>query len=227
MNRILLIDAEPTHGEVLKDLFAQHNFELEIAHTARKGIKILESEKPQLVILDLALPDLSGEELCRAIRAKSKTPIIILSARDSEIDIVVGLELGADDYLSKPYSNAELMARIRAVLRRTRQPAHEVIVDSIEAGPVRLDKDWHTVSIRGEIVPFGPREFQLLEALLANAGRVLSRSQLADMVWGSREFAVGKSLDVLVKRIRSKIEQDPDNPIHLRTVRGAGYLLEK
>jgi two-component system, OmpR family, response regulator RegX3 len=178
------------------------------------------------VLLDLMLPGLSGTEVCRALRSRSNVPIIMLTAKDSEIDKVVGLELGADDYVTKPYSARELVARIRAVLRRRSdsEPAAEGQV--LEAGPVRMDVDRHVVSVDGEPVALPLKEFDLLELLLRNAGRVLTRGQLIDRVWGADYVGDTKTLDVHVKRLRAKLEPDPATPKYLLTVRGLGYKLE-
>jgi two-component system response regulator RegX3 len=171
------------------------------------------------------LPGLSGTEVCRALRARSSVPVIMLTAKDSEVDKVVGLELGADDYVTKPYSTRELVARIRAVLRRRGEP-EDLVPATIEAGPVRLDVERHVVSVDGAQVPFPLKEFELLEMLLRNAGRVLTRGQLIDRVWGSDYVGDTKTLDVHVKRLRAKVEPDPASPRHIVTVRGLGYKFE-
>jgi two-component system response regulator RegX3 len=171
------------------------------------------------------LPGLSGTEVCRALRSRSTVPVIMLTAKDSEVDKVVGLELGADDYVTKPYSARELVARIRAVLRRHGEP-DELVTATIEAGPVRLDVDRHVVSVGGEPVSMPLKEFELLELLLRNAGRVLTRGQLIDRVWGSDYVGDTKTLDVHVKRLRAKVEPDPGSPRHIVTVRGLGYKFE-
>ena len=171
------------------------------------------------------LPGLSGTEVCRALRQRSTVPVIMLTARDSEVDKVVGLELGADDYVTKPFSSRELVARVRAVLRRGGEP-EELLPPTLEAGPVRMDVDRHVVTVAGEQVQLPLKEFELLEMLLRNAGRVLTRGQLIDRVWGADYVGDTKTLDVHVKRLRAKIEPDPGNPQHLVTVRGLGYKLE-
>jgi two-component system response regulator RegX3 len=178
-----------------------------------------------LMLLDLMLPGLSGTEVCRQVRQRSSVPIIMLTAKDAEIDKVVGLELGADDYVTKPYSSRELVARIRAVLRRQGEP-EELISATVQAGPVRMDIERHVVSVHGERVAMPLKEFELLEMLLRNAGRVLTRGQLIDRVWGSDYVGDTKTLDVHVKRLRAKIEPDPSAPRHLVTVRGLGYKFE-
>jgi two-component system response regulator RegX3 len=178
------------------------------------------------VLLDLMLPGLSGTEVCRALRTRGNVPVIMLTAKDTEIDKVVGLELGADDYVTKPYSYRELLARIRAVLRRrTDAPDVEPEEGALELGPVRMDVERHTVEVHGRPVSFPLKEFELLELLLRNAGRVLTRGQLIDRIWGSDYVGDTKTLDVHVKRVRAKIEQDPANPRLLLTVRGLGYKL--
>ena len=173
------------------------------------------------------LPGLSGTEVCRTLRARSSVPVIMLTARDSEIDKVVGLELGADDYVTKPFSSRELVARVRAVLRRRGGEPEDVGGTALEAGPVRMDVERHVVTVDGEPVPLPLKEFELLELLLRNAGRVLTRGQLIDRVWGADYVGDTKTLDVHVKRLRAKIEPDPGNPVHLVTVRGLGYKLER
>ena len=178
-----------------------------------------------LVLLDLMLPGMSGTEVCRELRTRSNVPVIMVTARDTEIDKVVGLELGADDYVTKPYSSRELVARIRAVLRRGGEP-RGVCRGVLEAGPVRMDVERHVVTVDGSTVPMPLKEFDLLELLLRNAGRVLTRGQLIDRVWGSDYVGDTKTLDVHVKRLRAKIEPDPANPKHLVTVRGLGYKFE-
>ncbi|MFL6178077.1 MAG: winged helix-turn-helix domain-containing protein, partial [Ornithinibacter sp.] len=182
-------------------------------------------ESPDLVILDLMLPEIPGTEVCRIIRQESAVPILMLTAKDSEIDKVVGLELGADDYVTKPFSSRELVARIRAVLRRRAEP-EELAPAALEAGPVRMDVERHVVAVRGGQVAFPLKEFELLEMLLRNTGRVLTRVQLIDRVWGSDYVGDTKTLDVHIKRLRAKVEADPANPAHILTVRGLGYKFE-
>jgi len=180
---------------------------------------------PDLVLLDLMLPEVSGTDVCKYIRTKSNTPVIMLTAKDTEIDKVVGLELGADDYVTKPFSTRELLARIKAVLRRGGEMESD-FVGAVEVGPIRMDVERHVLSVDGESVAMPLKEFELLEFLMRNSGRVLTRGQLMDRVWGSNYVGDGKTLDVHVKRIRSKIEPDPANPVHLTTVRGLGYRFE-
>ncbi|MEP6648770.1 MAG: response regulator transcription factor, partial [Lapillicoccus sp.] len=178
-----------------------------------------------LVLLDLMLPGLSGVDVCRQLRRRSSVPVIMLTAKDSEIDKVVGLEIGADDYVTKPYSSSELLARIKAVLRRLAEP-EELVPPTLEAGPVRMDVERHTVTVDGVAASLPLKEFELLEMLLRNAGRVLTRMQLIDRVWGSDYVGDTKTLDVHVKRLRAKIEPDPTSPRHIVTVRGLGYKFE-
>ncbi|MGV3711706.1 winged helix-turn-helix domain-containing protein, partial [Pseudolysinimonas sp.] len=203
----------------------KEGYETEVAADGRVALAAFDRAGADLVLLDLMLPGLSGTEVCRELRVRSAVPIIMLTARDSEVDIVVGLELGADDYVTKPYSSRELLARIRAVLRR-----HTEIADDdhgvVEAGAVRMDTERHSVSVRGEEIAMPLKEFELLELLMRNAGRVLTRGQLIDRVWGSDYFGDTKTLDVHIKRIRSKIEDDPSDPKALVTVRGLGYRFE-
>jgi two-component system response regulator RegX3 len=177
------------------------------------------------VLLDLMLPGLSGVDVCRALRHRSSVPVIMLTAKDSEIDKVVGLEIGADDYVTKPYSSRELLARIKAVLRRGQEP-EELMPATLESGPVRMDVERHVVTVNGTHTPLPLKEFELLEMLLRNSGRVLTRAQLIDRVWGSDYVGDTKTLDVHVKRLRSKVEPDPANPQFIVTVRGLGYKFE-
>ena len=178
------------------------------------------------MLLDIMLPEVSGTDVCRAIRAKSRTPIIMLTAKDSEVDKVVGLEIGADDYVTKPFATQELLARMRAVLRRSTSEVADFDQAVLEGGPVRMDIERHEVSVNGTKTPMPLKEFELLEMLIRNSGRVLTRGQLMDRVWGSNYFGDGKTLDVHIKRIRAKIEPDPANPVYLTTVRGLGYRFE-
>ena len=179
-----------------------------------------------MVLLDLMLPGIPGTEVCRHIRAESSVPIIMITAKDSEVDIIVGLELGADDYVTKPYSSRELLARIRAVLRRNAQDETDEDEGIVEAGAIRMDIERHTVAVRGDNVSMPLKEFELLEYLMRNAGRVLTRGQLIDRVWGPDYYGDTKTLDVHIKRIRSRIEERPSSPKLLVTVRGLGYRFE-
>ncbi|MBW4032699.1 MAG: response regulator transcription factor [Acidobacteria bacterium] len=225
MTRILIVEDEPSLSEPLSFLLRREGYDTEIAADGREALAAFDRDAADLVLLDLMLPGLSGTEVCRELRTRSAVPIIMLTAKDSEVDIVVGLELGADDYMTKPYSTRELLARIRAVLRR-RVDVDDVDDAVLEVGPVRMDVDRHAVSVGGGEVAMPLKEFELLELLLRNAGRVLTRGQLIDRVWGADYFGDTKTLDVHIKRIRSKIEDDPSQPTMLLTVRGLGYRFE-
>ena len=225
MTRILIVEDEPSLSEPLSFLLRREGYDTEITADGREALAAFDRDSADLVLLDLMLPGLSGTEVCRELRTRSSVPIIMLTAKDSEVDIVVGLELGADDYVTKPYSTRELLARIRAVLRR-RTPDDDQPEAILEAGPVRMDVDRHAVSVGGGEVAMPLKEFELLELLLRNAGRVLTRGQLIDRVWGADYFGDTKTLDVHIKRIRSKIEANPAEPTLLLTVRGLGYRLE-
>ena len=223
MTSILLVEDEAALSEPLAYLLGREGYEVTVAADGPTGLAEFDAVAPDLVLLDLMLPGIPGTEVCREIRTRSNVPIIMLTAKDSEVDIVVGLELGADDYVTKPYSTRELLARIRAVLRR-RVEDEEVEDDAIlEAGSVRMDVDRHTVAVHGSEISMPLKEFELLELLLRNAGRVLTRGQLIDRVWGSDYFGDTKTLDVHIKRIRSRIEESPSDPQMLVTVRGLGY----
>ncbi|MER3388804.1 MAG: response regulator transcription factor [Microcella sp.] len=225
MTRILIVEDEPSLSEPLSYLLRREGYEPTVVDDGLAAITEFERAGADLVLLDLMLPGLSGTEVCRELRQRSSVPIIMLTAKDSEIDIVVGLELGADDYVTKPYSTRELLARVRAVLRRQVEddgPAES----ALEANGVRMDVDRHQVTVDGREIAMPLKEFELLELLLRNAGRVLTRGQLIDRVWGADYFGDTKTLDVHVKRIRSKIEKDPSNPQLLVTVRGLGYRFE-
>jgi len=225
VTRILIVEDEPSLSDPLSFLLRREGYETEIAADGRAALTVFDRAGADLVLLDLMLPGLAGTEVCRELRTRSTVPIIMLTAKDSEVDIVVGLELGADDYVTKPYSSRELLARIRAVLRR--RIDLEVDDDGIvEVGAVRMDVERHSVSVEGREVNMPLKEFELLELLLRNAGRVLTRGQLIDRVWGSDYFGDTKTLDVHIKRIRSKIEHTPSEPTRLVTVRGLGYRFE-
>jgi two-component system response regulator RegX3 len=226
MTRILIVEDEPSLSEPLSFLLRREGYETEIAADGRTAVAAFDRSGADLILLDLMLPGLSGTEVCRELRSRSAVPIIMLTAKDSEVDIVVGLELGADDYVTKPYSSRELLARIRAVMRRRVDAIDDDDHGIVEAGTVRMDVDRHSVSVRGAEVPMPLKEFELLELLMRNAGRVLTRGQLIDRIWGSDYFGDTKTLDVHIKRIRSKIEEDPGQPQLLVTVRGLGYRFE-
>jgi two-component system response regulator RegX3 len=225
VTRILVVEDEESLSDPLSYMLRKEGFEVALADTGPAALEEFDRRGADLVLLDLMLPGLSGTEVCRALRSRSTVPVIMLTAKDSEVDKVVGLELGADDYVTKPYSARELVARIRAVLRRHGEP-DELVTATIEAGPVRLDVDRHVVSVSGDPVSMPLKEFELLELLLRNAGRVLTRGQLIDRVWGSDYVGDTKTLDVHVKRLRAKVEPDPGTPRHIVTVRGLGYKFE-
>ena len=225
MTKILVVEDEASFSEALAYVLGKEGFEVVVADTGDGAVATFDRVGADLVLLDLMLPGLSGTEVCKQLRSRSNVPIIMLTAKDTEVDKVVGLELGADDYVTKPYSKAELVARIRAVLRRQSEVAPAT--DSILiAGPVRIDVERHQVDINNISVALPLKEFELLEFLVRNSGRVLTRAQLIDRVWGSDYFGDTKTLDVHVKRLRAKIEQDPANPVYIQTIRGLGYKFE-
>jgi two-component system, OmpR family, response regulator RegX3 len=224
MTRVLVVEDEESYSEALAYLLRKEGFDVAIAADGLTALDEFDRAGADIVLLDLMLPGLPGTEVCRRIRQTSSVPVIMVSAKDDEVDKVVGLELGADDYVTKPYSPRELVARIRAVLRRGE--AVDVTPATLESGPVRMDVERHVVTVAGEEVVLPLKEFELLEMLLRNTGRVLTRSQLIDRVWGSDYVGDTKTLDVHVKRLRAKIEPDPHHPQHLVTVRGLGYKLE-
>jgi two-component system response regulator RegX3 len=226
MTRVLVVEDEDSISEPLAYMLRKEGFEVTVASDGHGGLASFDRDGADLVLLDLMLPGLSGTEVCRELRTRSAVPVIMLTARDSEVDKVVGLELGADDYVTKPFSHRELVARIRAVLRRQGATTAEEGT-ALEAGPVRMDVDRHLVTVQGQPVQLPLKEFDLLELLLRNVGRVLTRGQLIDRVWGSDYVGDTKTLDVHVKRLRAKIEPDPAAPKHLLTVRGLGYKLEQ
>ena len=225
MTRILVVEDEESLSDPLSYLLRKEGFEVAVADTGTAALEDYDRNGADLVLLDLMLPGIPGTEVCRQLRTRGNVPVIMLTAKDSEIDKVVGLELGADDYVTKPYSSRELVARVRAVLRRRGEP-DELLPATVEAGPVRMDVERHVVTVDGGPVSLPLKEFELLEMLLRNAGRVLTRGQLIDRVWGSDYVGDTKTLDVHVKRLRGKIEPDPSNPQHLVTVRGLGYKFE-
>jgi two-component system response regulator RegX3 len=225
VTRVLVVEDEESISDPLSYMLRREGFEVTVASTGPDALGSFDRTGADIVLLDLMLPGLSGTEVCRSLRQKSNVPIIILTARDSEVDKVVGLELGADDYVTKPFSHRELIARIRAVMRRGAD-TEELLTATLEAGPVRMDVERHTVAVDGSSVSLPLKEFDLLELLLRNAGRVLTRGQLIDRVWGADYVGDTKTLDVHVKRLRSKIEPDPANPKFLLTVRGLGYKFE-
>ncbi|CAB4557732.1 MAG: response regulator [Actinobacteria bacterium] len=227
MTRVLVVEDEQSLREPLVYLLNKEGFETVEAEDGTAALELFEKGNIDIVLLDLMLPGVSGNEVCRTIRQSSQVPIIMLTAKDSEIDKVVGLEIGADDYVTKPYSTRELLARMKAVLRRnTEAPEATDKTGILEVGSVRMDVDRHIVQVHGEKISMPLKEFELLELLLENANRVLTRGQIIDRVWGSNYFGDTKTLDVHIKRIRSKIEDDPARPVHLLTVRGLGYKFE-
>lgn len=225
MTRILVVEDEASFSEALAYLLTKEGFEVAVAENGADAITAFARNGADLVLLDLMLPGLSGIEVCKQIRSHSQVPIIMLTAKDDEVDKVVGLEIGADDYVTKPYKSRELVARIRAVLRRQGN-SEEVSENILAAGGVSMDVERHIVSVRGNNVSLPLKEFELLEMLLRNAGRVLTRGQLIDRIWGSNYVGDTKTLDVHIKRIRAKIEEDPAEPTIITTVRGLGYKYE-
>lgn len=223
---ILLVEDEASISKPLSFLLEREGYRVTVVDDGTDAVHAFNTDGADLILLDLMLPGLPGTEVCREIRQRSQVPIIMLTAKDSEIDIVVGLELGADDYITKPYSTRELLARVRATLRRAslqEQPDEFEDGGALEEHGIRLDVDRHAVTVRGEEVAIPLREFELLELLMRHSGRVLTRGQLIDRVWGSDYYGDTKTLDVHVKRVRSRIEVDPSNPKLISTVRGVGY----
>ena len=226
MTKILVVEDEASFSEALEFLLGKEGFSVVTAENGSDALKKFDQGGIDLVLLDLMIPEVSGTEVCRQIRSKSRVPIIMLTAKDSEVDKVVGLEIGADDYVTKPYSSRELVARIRAVLRRNTGESIENVTGVLSVGPVRMDVERHHVTFNGEVISLPLKEFELLEFLMRNAGRVLTRMQLIDRVWGSDYVGDTKTLDVHIKRLRAKIETDPANPTLIQTVRGLGYKME-
>ncbi len=224
---VLVVDDEQSYRDALAVALQREGFVVELAADGAEAIERFDATRPALVLLDVMLPKVSGIDVCREIRTRSRVPIIMVTARNAEIDAVVGLEIGADDYITKPFRLRELVARVRAALRRI--PGDEAPIASdevLEMGDVRLDAARHEVTVRGQLVPLPLKEFELLEVLLANAGRVLTRDVLIDRVWGSDYYGDTKTLDVHIKRLRSKVEDDPAHPSRIVTVRGVGYRYE-
>ena len=225
MTRILVVEDEISFSDPLSYLLSKEGYDVEVVDNGPAALTAFDTNGADLVLLDVMLPGLSGIDVCRSIRQRSNVPVIMLTAKDGEIDKVVGLEIGADDYVTKPYSSRELLARIKAVLRRNTEP-EDLLPSTIEGGPVRMDVERHVVSINGTQTPLPLKEFELLEMLLRNVGRVLTRGQLIDRVWGSDYIGDTKTLDVHIKRLRAKVEPDPGAPVHIVTVRGLGYKFE-
>ena len=224
MTRVLVVEDEESYREALAYMLRKEGFDVVEAADGTAGLAEYDRAGADIVLLDLMMPGLPGTEVCRQLRLRGPVPVIMVTARDSEIDKVVGLELGADDYVTKPFSHRELVARIRAVLRRGTDV--ELVPDVVEAAGVRMDVERHEVSVGGERVRLALKEFELLEMLLRNAGRVMTRGQLIDRIWGADYVGDTKTLDVHVKRLRTKIEPDPSSPTHIITVRGLGYKFE-
>lgn len=222
-----MVEDEESFSDPLSYLLRREGFDVAVADDGRKALEDYDRAGADLVLLDLMLPGMSGTEVCRQLRMRGNVAVIMLTAKDSEVDKVVGLELGADDYVTKPYSSRELIARIRAVLRRRADiPQAAGKEQAVEAGPVHIDVDRHVVLVDGQPVSLPLKEFELLELLTKNAGKVLTRAQLIERVWGSDYVGDTKTLDVHVKRLRAKVEPDPSNPRYLVTVRGLGYKFE-
>ena len=226
MTKILVVEDEDSVLDPLELLLNKEGFTVVTAKTGKEALEKFDNAGADLILLDLMIPEVSGTEVCRQIRSKSQVPIIMLTAKDTEVDKVVGLELGADDYVVKPYSKAELVARIKAVLRRGASSNAAVGGTLLTAGPVEIDVESHKVKVLGNFVSFPLKEFELLEFLVRNSGRVLTRTQLIDRIWGSDYFGDTKTLDVHIKRLRAKIEKDPANPVYIQTIRGLGYKFE-
>jgi two-component system response regulator RegX3 len=227
MTKVLIVEDEVSFSDALAYLLKKESYEVEVAVNGAEAIERFQTFNPDLILLDLMIPEVSGTEVCRVIRSTSQVPIIMLTAKDSEIDKVVGLELGADDYVTKPYSSRELLARMKAVMRRNSGDNAGIEEGALlTAGSVRMDLDKHQVTVNSVAVTFPLKEFELLEFLMRNSGRVLTRSQLIDRVWGNDYFGDTKTLDVHIKRLRAKIEEDPANPKIIHTIRGLGYKLE-
>ena len=227
MTKVLIVEDEISFSDALAYLLKKESYEVEVAVNGAEAIERFQTFNPDLILLDLMIPEVSVTEVCRVIRSTSQVPIIMLTAKDSEIDKVVGLELGADDYVTKPYSSRELLARMKAVMRRNSGDSAGLEEGALlTAGSVRMDLDKHQVTVNSVAVTFPLKEFELLEFLMRNSGRVLTRSQLIDRVWGNEYFGDTKTLDVHIKRLRAKIEEDPANPKIIHTIRGLGYKLE-
>ena len=222
---VLVVDDERNIVQLARLYLSSEGYAVEAAYNGVEALEKVKSRHPDLVVLDLMMPEMDGWEVCRRLRKESDIPIIILTARSDDVDKIIGLELGADDYVTKPYSSRELIARIHAVLRRRGQRPVLEDTEALQVGAIRLDAERHTVEVDGRPAAFPLKEFDLLELLMRNAGRVLTRGQIIDRVWGSDYVGDTKTLDVHVKRVRAKIERDPSNPTLLLTVRGLGYKI--
>ncbi len=225
MTRVLVVEDEESYSDPLAYLLRKEGFDVVVADTGPGALDEFDRTGADIVLLDLMLPGLPGTEVCRELRRRSSVPVIMVTAKDGEVDKVVGLELGADDYVTKPYSPRELVARVRAVLRRGADQG-ELVTPTLEAGPVRMDVERHVVTVRNTDIRLPLKEFELLEMFLRNTGRVLTRGQLIDRIWGADYVGDTKTLDVHVKRLRAKLEDDPSSPELLVTVRGLGYKFE-
>lgn len=226
MSKILIVEDEEALSDPLAFLLGREGFQTIVVDSGLDALPVFDREGADLVLLDVMLPGMSGMEVCRKLREVSSVPIIMLTAKDSELDKVLGLELGADDYVTKPYSARELIARIRAVLRRRSAETDSATESVLQGGPVRMDIDRHVVTVNGEEISMPLKEFELLEILLRNVGRVMTRGQLIERVWGADYVGDTKTLDVHIKRLRSKIEPDSSAPLYVVTVRGLGYKFE-
>jgi len=227
MTKILIVEDEASFSEALEFLLKKEGFDVEVAEDGQQALDKFAASASDLILLDLMIPKVSGTEVCRIIRTTSQVPIIMLTAKDAEIDKVVGLELGADDYVTKPYSSRELLARIKAVMRRqTMDQENFEEAGALTVGPIQMNIEKHQVNVKSTLISLPLREFELLEFFMRNPGRVLTRNQIIDRVWGGDYFGDTKTLDVHVKRLRAKIEEDPANPVLLQTIRGLGYKLE-
>jgi len=225
MSKVLVVEDEESLREALVFFLEKEGHDVSIAVDGEEALQVFESSRADLILLDLMLPKIDGNQVCKQIRLTSNVPIIMLTAKDSEVDKIVGLEIGADDYITKPYSTRELLARIKAVLRRQVEPP--ISIESVlTAGELRLDSDRHVVTLNGIPLTLPLKEFELLELMMENVNRVLTRGQIIDRVWGSNYFGDTKTLDVHIKRLRSKVEEDPARPKYIQTVRGLGYKLE-
>ena len=229
-SRVMVVEDEEAFIEALEVGLAREGFEVVVARDGAEALSRFDEWSPDIMLLDVMLPKVSGTDVCRELRKKSQVPIIIVSAKGSEVDAVVGLEVGADDYIVKPYRLRELVARMRAVMRRsslTQTELDDVGYGAIRVGDVSIDPERHVVTIRDEVVRLPLKEFELLYVLMANAGKVMTRENLIDRVWGSDYFGDTKTLDVHIKRLRSKVEVDPATPVNIVTIRGLGYKYEK
>ncbi len=224
---VLVVEDEESFVEALTIGLMREGFRVQVARDGAEALEVFDAVRPDLVLLDVMLPRISGIDVCRELRKRSTVPIIMVTAKGSEIDTVVGLEVGADDYVTKPYRVRELVARMRAVMRRSEHREDDLTADALVVGDVALDPEKHEVHIRGVLTPLPLKEFELLHVLLANAGRVLTREQLIDRVWGSDYVGDTKTLDVHVKRLRAKVETDPSAPERIVTIRGLGYKFDR